>query len=147
MGNASLRFGCAPAPNICLSRFTMRCRAGFLLMSCWIVSHGQDAHATECFRQGKYHSCHSDIETDGIDGRLSDPSLPMCGRGTSPRCPTFYTCCACFVSRIGAGDFPAGCPAIPAASGFVALPVRNLARVRLRHGIAFGINIRHVRQF
>jgi hypothetical protein len=41
MGNASLRFGCVPAPIICLSRSTMRYRAGFLP----IPRHGFDKEA------------------------------------------------------------------------------------------------------
>ena len=37
-------------------------------------------------------SDHFASETGGIDGRLGEPSLPTIGKGTSPRCPTFYTC-------------------------------------------------------
>jgi len=42
-GDASLRFGCAPAPNICLSHFPMRYRAGFPPAN--VNDGGQDAHA------------------------------------------------------------------------------------------------------
>jgi len=34
---------------------------------------------------------HFDTETGGINGRLGEPSPPIIGRGTSPRCPTDYT--------------------------------------------------------
>lgn len=67
-------------------------------------------------------SVHFASETGGIDGRLSELSLPTTGRGTSPRCPTFYTCSpVCLVSDWSSAKFSesrAGVPpAFPAKTG------------------------------
>ena len=54
----------------------------------------------------KLLSDHLDTETGEIDGRLGEPSLPTTGRGTSPRCPTFYTyACATFFRRANMAAF------------------------------------------